>query len=93
MTTATKTKRGLQITEMDGNWVLGKFNGKPVSAKIYCAPSIFGIEKGRVSKFSYQSCSYERGWDRGEDEKETWGPVVEALEKFAQSKRFVGQWS
>lgn len=82
------SKKGLVIVEIDGNWVFGKFRGKPIRAKIYCQPSSFGIDNGRVSKFDYEGCGYERGWDRGEEKREIWGPAVAALEKFAQTKRF-----
>lgn len=88
-----KTKlRGLKIRKIDGNWVMGTFNGNPISAKIYCDPSGFGINSGRVSKFQYEGCHYERGWDCGEEDSTRWGPAVEALEKFAQSKRFVASF-
>lgn len=80
--------KGLVIHEMDGNWVMGTFDGKGIGAKIFSTPSVFGIDDGRVSKLHYNGCDYERGWDRGEKNRKVWGPAVEALEEFAQSGKF-----
>lgn len=79
----------LKIANIDGNWVDGTFDGKRLEAKIFMDPSGHGINSGRVSKFYYENCSFERGWNTGEEDIDIWSPVIEALEQFAQSKRFV----
>lgn len=92
---------GFQINTVDGNWVMGTFNGMEFEAKIFTAPSEFGINNGYVSKLWIKSPSeddstvlvnYDRGWDIGEDKPETWQPLVVKLEQFVQSPAFANQW-
>ncbi len=59
------------ISSVDDNWVTGIFKGKTFEAKVFSAPSRFGINNGRVSKLCIIKAgkwddmifSYDRGMD------------------------------
>ena len=65
----------------ESNWVNGECDGYHFEAKLYDEPSIFGIQKGRVSKLAIfrpspdnsMCINYDRGWDmkpeKGEQRK------------------------
>ena len=57
------------VTKTAGNWVFGTYNGLEFQAKIFSAPSKFGIGNGRVSRLFVKSprgtaLRFERGWDK-----------------------------
>ena len=76
------------------NWVEGKVGKYKFQAKLFDNGSIFGIDKGRVSKLSIgnegELCivNYDRGWDKkpNKNAKPYFDAVMELLENAP--KRF-----
>lgn len=69
------------------NWVEGRVGNLTFEAKLYDEPSIFGIDKGRVSKLTiYNQCgdwivNYDRGWDISPNEyMDEYQAVMELLD-------------
>lgn len=53
--------KGIQITDENDNWVTGLVDGRYFQAKVYSAPSSFGVENGRVSKLCVSKGDFWEG--------------------------------
>jgi hypothetical protein len=91
-------KHEAKFTKFDATsqWVEGLVGEIKFAAKIYDEPSIFGINKGRVSKLSLRSkdgilVNYDRGWDKRPHEEIK--PYYKAVMKLLKEspKRFTEQ--
>jgi hypothetical protein len=78
-----------KVEKIEGNWVIGTYSGNKFWAKIYTERSTYGIDRGMVSKLTWVGIEYDRGWSRGEDLRVKWQPLVDRLEKFSQTQKFM----
>lgn len=79
-------KKIFEITDINGNWVSGKLDKYQIEIKLFATGSEYGINGGRISKFSIcddKKCvlNYDRGWDK-EPKR---GPVKKLLDQILQA--------
>ena len=83
----TKLNEVAKVDGVDDNWVWGAIDGYTFEAKVFANGSMFGINKGRISKLCVRKgddevVAYDRGWATkpSGEVTETYNKILKALQ-------------